>query len=95
MELIDSTSAALAVGVITLTSYLINSSIAASTVALFRGRNVVKTWTEDYLWTSPAFFIGALAAGAICKAITIFGFYSFVISLPILLLICRLPKLHG
>ena len=71
---------------ITLTSYLINSSIAASTVALFRGRNVVKTWTEDYLWTSPAFFIGALAAGAICKAITIFGFYSFVISLPILLL---------
>lgn len=77
---------ALAIGVITLTSYLINSSIAASTVALFRGRNVVKTWTEDYLWTSPAFFIGALAAGAICKAITVFGFYSFVISLPILLL---------
>ncbi len=77
---------ALAIGVITLTNYLINSSIAATAVALFRGRNVIKTWTEDYLWTSPAFFIGALAAGVICKAITIFGFYSFVISLPILLL---------
>ena len=77
---------ALAIGVITLTNYLINSSIAATVVALFRGRNVTRTWTENYLWTSPAFFIGALAAGVICKAITVFGFYSFVISLPILLL---------
>ncbi len=77
---------ALAIGVITLTNYLINSSIAATMVALIRGRRVFDTWTENYLWTSPAFFIGAVAAGVICKAITVFGFYSFVISLPILLL---------
>lgn len=76
----------LAIGVITLTNYLINSSIAATAVGLFRGRNVIKTWTENYLWASPAFFIGAVAGGAICKVITVFGFYSFVISLPILLL---------
>jgi diguanylate cyclase (GGDEF)-like protein/putative nucleotidyltransferase with HDIG domain len=77
---------ALAIGVITLTNYLINTIIAAATIAVFRERNVIKTWTDNYLWASPAFFIGALAAGVICKAITIFGFYSFVISLPILLL---------
>ncbi len=76
----------LAIGVITLTNYLINSSIAATAVALFRGRNVIKTWTENYLWTAPAFIIGAVAAGVICKVITIFGFYSFVMALPILLL---------
>jgi diguanylate cyclase (GGDEF)-like protein/putative nucleotidyltransferase with HDIG domain len=76
----------LAIGVITLANYLINSSIAATAIALFRDRNVIKTWTENYLWTSPAFFIGAVAAGVICKAITVFGFYSFVLSLPILLL---------
>jgi diguanylate cyclase (GGDEF)-like protein/putative nucleotidyltransferase with HDIG domain len=76
----------LAIGAITLTNYLINSSLAATAVALFRGRNVIKTWTENYLWTSPAFFIGAVAAGVIGKAITIFGFYSFVMSFPILLL---------
>jgi diguanylate cyclase (GGDEF)-like protein/putative nucleotidyltransferase with HDIG domain len=76
----------LAIGVITLTNYLINSSIAATAVALFRGRNVIKTWIENYLWTSPAFFIGAAAAGVIGKVITIFGFYSFVMSFPILLL---------
>ena len=76
----------LAIGAITLTNYLINSSLAATAVALFRGCNVIKTWTENYLWTSPAFFIGAVAAGVIGKAITIFGFYSFVMSFPILLL---------
>jgi diguanylate cyclase (GGDEF)-like protein/putative nucleotidyltransferase with HDIG domain len=76
----------LAIGVITLTNYLINSIIAATVIALFRDRGVIRTWTENYLWTSPAFFIGAVAAGVICKAMTVFGFYSFVISLPILLL---------
>lgn len=76
----------LALGVITLTNYLVNSSIAATALALFRGREVWKTWVDDYLWTSPAFFVGAAAAGIICKTITVFGFYSFVISVPILFL---------
>jgi diguanylate cyclase (GGDEF)-like protein/putative nucleotidyltransferase with HDIG domain len=76
----------LAIGVITLTNYLVNSTLTAMAVAYFRKRSVTRTWIEDYLWTSPAFFIGAAAAGVICKAITIFGFYSFVMSLPILLL---------
>jgi diguanylate cyclase (GGDEF)-like protein/putative nucleotidyltransferase with HDIG domain len=76
----------LAIGVITLTNYLVNSSITAMAVAFFRGRSVARTWIDNYLWTSPAFFIGAATAGIICKAITIFGFYSFVMSLPILAL---------
>ncbi|MEK6324794.1 MAG: HD domain-containing phosphohydrolase [Acidobacteriota bacterium] len=76
----------LAIGVIALTNYLTNSSIAAIAIALFSGRKVINTWTDNYLWASPAFYIGAVAAGVICKAITIFGFYSFVMSLPILLL---------
>lgn len=60
--------------------------IAATAIALSPGRNVVKTWAENYLWTSPVFFIGPVAAGVICKAITVFGFSSFMISLPILVL---------
>lgn len=77
---------AVALGVIALASFLINSSITAAALGLWKGRNVVKTWLESYVWASAAFFIGILAAGLSCKAITIFGFYSFVISLPILLL---------
>jgi diguanylate cyclase (GGDEF)-like protein/putative nucleotidyltransferase with HDIG domain len=77
---------ALALGVIALINYLINTVIVAVYMALWRRRGVIKTWRENYLWTSPAFFIGAVAAGVISKAITIFGFYSFVISLPVMLL---------
>jgi hypothetical protein len=77
---------ALALGVIALTNYLINTVIVAVYMALYRRRGVIKTWRENYLWTSPAFFIGAVAAGLISKAITVFGFYSFVISLPVMLL---------
>jgi diguanylate cyclase (GGDEF)-like protein/putative nucleotidyltransferase with HDIG domain len=76
----------LAIGVITLTNYLINSSLTAVAVAFYRGRKITRTWVDDYLWTSPAFFIGAASAGVICKVITVFGFYSFVMSIPILLL---------
>jgi len=77
---------ALALAVIALASYLINTSIVAVAVALWRGYNVKKIWIENYLWTSGAFFTGMLAAGLISKAITVFGFYAFVISIPILLL---------
>lgn len=76
----------MALAVITLANFLINSSIDAIAIALFRGHKIIKTWTESYLWVAPAFFIGALAAGIISKAITVLGFYSFVMSLPILLL---------
>ncbi|HXG91460.1 MAG TPA: HD domain-containing phosphohydrolase [Blastocatellia bacterium] len=77
---------ALALGVIALINYVINTGIAAIAIGLWRGRNILRTWRENYLWTSPAFFVGAIAAGAISKAVVVFGLYSFVIALPILLL---------
>lgn len=76
----------MAVGVIALANYLINGGLAAMGIALFRGRKVLKSWSENYLAASPVFFIGAVAAGVICKTITIVGSYSFIASLPILLL---------
>jgi diguanylate cyclase (GGDEF)-like protein/putative nucleotidyltransferase with HDIG domain len=77
---------ALALAVIALLNYLINTTIVAVGVALTRGQKVLKTWADSYIWTSSASFAGMLAAGAIVKAVTLFGFYSFVIALPILLL---------
>jgi diguanylate cyclase (GGDEF)-like protein/putative nucleotidyltransferase with HDIG domain len=77
---------ALALGVIALINYLINTVIVAIFIGFYRRRAVMKTWRENYLWTSPAFFIGAVAAGVISKAITIFGFYSFLLSLPMMVL---------
>jgi diguanylate cyclase (GGDEF)-like protein/putative nucleotidyltransferase with HDIG domain len=77
---------ALALGLVALSNYLINTIIVATAVALWRRRSLVKTWVENYIWTFPAFFVGATAAGVIARAITAFGFYSFGIALPILML---------
>lgn len=77
---------ALALGVMAIVGYLANTWISAASISLWHRRPVIKTWRENYLWTSPVFFTGALVAGIIAKAITLLGFYSFVISLPMLLL---------
>ncbi|HYL99096.1 MAG TPA: HD-GYP domain-containing protein, partial [Blastocatellia bacterium] len=71
--------------------YAVNTGIVALGHAFTRGTPIVRTWIDNYMWTSVAFFTGLLAAGVICEAISRFGFYSFlatsVLSLPILLLI--------
>ncbi|HKG22723.1 MAG TPA: HD-GYP domain-containing protein, partial [Blastocatellia bacterium] len=72
-------------GVLALFIYLINTGIIATALALQRDQNFFKLWTDNYLWTSVAFFYGMTAAGVICKAITFFGFYSLFISIPMLL----------
>ncbi|HEV8484081.1 MAG TPA: HD domain-containing phosphohydrolase [Blastocatellia bacterium] len=77
---------ALAAGMIALVNYLINTAIVATTCALQSRTSIIKTWTDSYIWTSTTFFAGMLAACLIAKAITLFGFYSFVIALPILAL---------
>ena len=77
---------AMALGVIALINYLINTMVVAACFSLWRGRPIIRTWVDNFVWTSTAFFVGMLAAGLISKAITVFGFYSFIISLPILLL---------
>ncbi|HLG12925.1 MAG TPA: HD domain-containing phosphohydrolase [Blastocatellia bacterium] len=77
---------ALALGIVALINYLINTGLVATSLALSRGKSIIKTWKEGFLWTSAVFFVGMLAAGLICKAIAVLGFYSFVISVPIVLL---------
>lgn len=77
---------ALALGVIALVNYLINTAIVATCIALWRGRNVIKTWAESYLWTWAVFLTGMFAAGVIVKAIIMFGFYLVALSVPILAL---------
>ena len=74
----------IALGVLALFIYLINTGVIATALSLQRRRNFFKLWVEHYLWTSVAFFYAMTAAGVICKAITFFGFYSLFISVPML-----------
>lgn len=75
-----------ALAFLALVNCIVNTVIIAAAVALWRKEKVLKNWAENYLWTSGSFFIGAMAAGAICKAIVAFGFYAVAISLPVTLL---------
>jgi diguanylate cyclase (GGDEF)-like protein/putative nucleotidyltransferase with HDIG domain len=83
---------ALALGVIAVVNYFIHSSIHAVALALEKRTSPARMWAENHLWTAPAFIAGAVAAGIIARAIAVFGFHSFVISIPILAftyVICR------
>ncbi|HEY7545372.1 MAG TPA: HD domain-containing phosphohydrolase, partial [Blastocatellia bacterium] len=75
-----------ALGFLALVNCIVNTVIVAAAVTLWRRENVLKNWAENYLWTSGTFFVGAMAAGIICKAIAAFGFYAVAISLPVILL---------
>jgi diguanylate cyclase (GGDEF)-like protein/putative nucleotidyltransferase with HDIG domain len=77
---------ALALAVMALVIYIINTGIVAVALAIHRQKNVVRVWLDNYLWTSVAYFVAMIAAGVICKAITAFGFYSLFLSVPMLLL---------
>jgi diguanylate cyclase (GGDEF)-like protein/putative nucleotidyltransferase with HDIG domain len=74
----------LCLGFVGLVIYLVNTGIVAAGHAINKNKKVVRTWVDNYLWTAPEFFIGLVAAGFICKGIAQFGFYAFVISIPIL-----------
>jgi len=76
----------LCLGLLCLITYAINTFIIAYGQALARNKGLIETWTENYLWVSPAFIVSVGVAGAVCEAITHFGFYSFVVALPILLM---------
>ncbi|HTM31530.1 MAG TPA: diguanylate cyclase [Vicinamibacterales bacterium] len=56
------------------TFFLCNSLLVATAVALSRGRPIVETWQQDFLWAGPACFV---AAGAATFAAAVMGTQDF------------------
>ena len=56
------------------TFFLCNSWLVATAVALSRGRSVLLTWQQDFLWAGPACFV---AAGAATFAAAVMGTQDF------------------
>jgi diguanylate cyclase (GGDEF)-like protein/putative nucleotidyltransferase with HDIG domain len=67
-----------------LVHYLINSGLVSVVSALRKGRGVLATWRESFLWTSISYFAGAVAACLVVKLISIISFYAFIIAVPII-----------
>ncbi|HXG57151.1 MAG TPA: HD domain-containing phosphohydrolase [Vicinamibacterales bacterium] len=45
--------------------FLVNTILIAAAVALSTQQSVAKTWNENFLWTAPSYFVGAIVAAAV------------------------------
>ncbi|MCA1613768.1 MAG: response regulator [Acidobacteria bacterium] len=74
----------LALIILALSQYVINSGLVAIAGSLKSGRPLLRYWHQNYLWTSITYFAGASAAGFIVKLIELVGFFAFIGSLPVM-----------
>ena len=80
----DARTFLLALCLMGVTQYVVNSGMVAAGLALKTGQPVWQTWRKYYLWTSITYFVGATAAGVIIKLIGVVGFAAFVVATPII-----------
>lgn len=70
--------------VMVLVQYVVNSGLAAIYEALKGNHPIAQTWSKHYLWTSITYVAGASAAGISVTLINSIGFYSALITTPII-----------
>ena len=76
-----------AVGLMGLIQYLVNSGLIAAVFALRTEKPLWRIWKENFLWTSVAYFAQASAAGIAGKLIGVFGIYAFLATLPVVFVV--------
>jgi signal transduction histidine kinase/ActR/RegA family two-component response regulator len=67
-----------------LVQYIVNSGLAAVYEALKGNQPIAQTWIKHYLWTSITYVAGGSAAGISVILINSVGFYSTLITTPII-----------
>jgi diguanylate cyclase (GGDEF)-like protein/PAS domain S-box-containing protein len=70
-----------------LVQYVSNSGMVATAAALKSDQPLWLTWRKGFLWTSITYFAGASAAGIIYKLIETVGFYAFLATTPIIVIV--------
>ena len=73
--------------VMALVQYAVNSGLIAVAGALRANRPVWETWKEHYIWTSITYFAGASAAGITAKLMGVVGLYALMATLPIVAIV--------
>ncbi|MCA1815476.1 MAG: response regulator [Acidobacteria bacterium] len=74
----------LALCLMVLAQFTVNSGLAAVCEALKTGAPVFATWRRGYLWTSVTYVAGASGAAIIAGLVEALGFYSIVFTLPVI-----------
>ncbi|HEY5883818.1 MAG TPA: diguanylate cyclase [Pyrinomonadaceae bacterium] len=73
--------------VMALTQYGLNSWLVAVGVALGAGHTVWHSWRTNFLWTSLTYFAGAFGAGIVGRLTQELGAYSLVAVAPIIIIV--------
>ena len=76
-----------AVCVMALLQYIFNSGLIAVGVALKAKQSVWHSWRTNFLWTSLTYFAGAFGAAIVGRLIETFGFYAFIATAPIIVIV--------
>lgn len=82
-----SSSLIIALCMMALVQYIANSGLVAIGAALKLDRPLLQTWSRHYLWTSVTYVAGASAAGIIAQLVNKIGFYSVIVTTPIIAII--------
>ena len=77
----------IALSLIALTQFLINTSIAAVFDSLKQGIPLWTTWKEKYIWTFFSYFVGAAAAGLLIQLVDYAGFGVVFAAFPVMLFV--------
>lgn len=73
--------------VMALLQYVLNSGLVAISAALKLDQPVWFTWRTNFLWTSVTYFAGASAAAIVTQLMSQIGFYAFLALVPIIAII--------
>ena len=73
--------------VIALAQYALNSSLIAVSVALAANQTVWHSWRTNFLWTSLTYFAGAFGAGIVGRLTVELGLYALIATAPIIVIV--------
>jgi len=65
--------------------FVLNTGLVASAIALATRQNVFTTWNNNFLWSAPSYFVGALTAAAASWAVSHAGYWLPLTFAPIYL----------
>jgi len=67
-----------------LVHYALNSTMVSTVMALKKGKGLIETWRDSFLWTWISYFAGAIAACLIVKLIAVISVWAFIVAVPVL-----------
>jgi diguanylate cyclase (GGDEF)-like protein/putative nucleotidyltransferase with HDIG domain len=77
------------------TAYFVGNTVfVASAISLSTRQSIVRVWNENFLWSAPSYFVGALAAALAAWVITLGGYWMALLAAAPVYLTYRTYKVY-